>query len=149
MDLNGDIIFDSLPYCDDDLDLESADFLVQKQVQKMYNKPTKESIDLFTDKPFLAEYLEQVKNKIKTNSIDISRFRMESIDENNAKSQLEYQANKFMNLELSSKFGANSWIINNYELEKLTEMVKNEITLIDDEILAINQQRKQDQVIYY
>ena len=97
--------------------------------------------------------MEKISRRSKTNSIDTSRFRLQEPKEdqdwssavNNAMAQLEYQENRYMNLDLLNKYGSNAWKIHNFQMEQLIKNVKEELDNVNDTILALNMERKQDQ----
>ncbi|KAI8900969.1 Pre-mRNA-splicing factor SPF27 [Globomyces pollinis-pini] len=151
MDENGDILFDSLPYLDQDLDLDLAEQLIQKEMGHVSHKVN--DFDLFASNPVLRDALDQASKNIKINGIDTSRFRLEaSADDDykalvqNAKSQLEYQENRSLNLDLVSKFGNNAWKIYNYQLDEMVKSEQSKIDALQAQIGQVNRDRKQDQL---
>lgn len=97
--------------------------------------------------------MEKISRRTKTNSIDISRFKLQEPKEdkdwssavNNAMAQLDYQENRFTNLDLLNKYGSNAWKIHNFQMEQLIKNIKDELDNLNETILAINMERKQDQ----
>ena len=96
--------------------------------------------------------MEHVGQGIKTQAIDVSRFRMENNQEakvavDNAKAQLEYQHNRLVNLELMKQFGSNAWRISNFQLEGLVQSLQEQTRVLREQITSIHHQRQQEQVI--
>lgn len=61
-------------------------------------------------------------------------------------SQLEYQENRAVNLDLVNKFGANQWKLGNYQLEELNKLLLKQVEEIKEALQAVNRERKQEQV---
>jgi pre-mRNA-splicing factor SPF27 len=99
------------------------------------------------------ELVENAGKKIRINAIDTTRFQLPGGQDgdwqtavNNAKSQLEYQQDRQMNLELLNKYGASAFKAHNSELEALLKRMELELEKTNTKITEINMQRKQDQV---
>eukprot|EP00842_Homolaphlyctis_polyrhiza_P006370 jgi/Hompol1/6734/HPOL_003601-RA len=65
---------------------------------------------------------------------------------NNALAQLEHQNQRIVNLELIAKFGANAWLIHNYQMEAAIKSIKKQIDDVQAEIDSVNKARKTDQM---
>lgn len=140
MNLNGDIVIDSLPYCDEMLDLSQANQLVLKEMKGF--KASEESVKLDLN-ILLRNELERAGRGEKMDVIDTDKFKMSTPEleshsakgkktgaaanlehqkwldaVNNAKSQLCYQDGRAVNLNLLQLYGSNQWRtgINSYLL---------------------------------
>lgn len=162
MNREGDIVFDSLPYIDGQLALEEAEALIEKEMKLMGRRPENEvhdTIVLFKGNPSLQETYNRAEKGQSTSSggIDTDRFKLPtpkdekngdwkcSVD--NAKSQLEYQESRLINLELMSKYGPNQWKLANYQLEHINKALLKEMNDVKESIQAVNRERKQEQII--
>jgi hypothetical protein len=65
---------------------------------------------------------------------------------NNARSQLEHQKAKTVNLELLNRFGAHQWRLHNEQLVSQNKIYQNEIERLNHNQLQVNRKRKADQM---
>jgi pre-mRNA-splicing factor SPF27 len=101
----------------------------------------------------LQEALKLAEEGQKMQGIETDRFKLSAPKDgdwksaaDNAKSQLEYQLDRSINLELMSKFGSNQWKIANWQLEQASKEIQDEIEDIKEKIQSINRSRKDEQV---
>nr|KAJ3421100.1 hypothetical protein HK105_004485 [Polyrhizophydium stewartii] len=156
-----DVVVDSLPYIDPDYDPAVVQALIDEELRThSARRPSADSIAhsepaLFKDRPGLRSLLESAAAGNKIHAIDTQRFRLEGpVDGQawdraiaNATSQLEHQNQRLVNLELVSKFGANAWLIHNYQLEAGIRVLKRQLEICLEETQAVNKARKSDQLI--
>ncbi|KAL2911644.1 hypothetical protein HK105_208908 [Polyrhizophydium stewartii] len=155
-----DVVVDSLPYIDPDYDPAVVQALIDEELRThSARRPSADSIAhsepaLFKDRPGLRSLLESAAAGNKIHAIDTQRFRLEGpVDGQawdraiaNATSQLEHQNQRLVNLELVSKFGANAWLIHNYQLEAGIRVLKRQLEICLEETQAVNKARKSDQI---
>jgi hypothetical protein len=121
---------------------------------KYVNRPPIPDFQPFESSKKLRDAFENAGRGEKINVIDTEKFKMlpSKTDEgwqeavNNSKSQLEYQSQRALNLELLAEDGSNQWKLANWELEEITKTMQVNIEEIEESIASINRQRKQDQV---
>ncbi|KAH9473965.1 hypothetical protein MJO28_000194 [Puccinia striiformis f. sp. tritici] len=91
-----------------------------------------------------------------TDSLDIERFNIPYPDDHtsleewekalsNAKSQLEHQRLRLINLDLIGKHGANHWKLSNFLVDQEISKVDKLVALCKDEIDDVNRRRKAHQ----
>eukprot|EP00899_Mesostigma_viride_P002197 jgi/Mesvir1/11979/Mv00293-RA.1 len=162
---------DALPYIDQQYgepDLKAqVDALIEEEMKRSTKKPSDYLKDLppapaflsGSISPALATEYERVATGQPMAPLDVSRYRLDpppshrrndpvawkaAVD--NAKSQLEHQHVRLVNLELMLKFVPRVWNVHNHELEmvalRTSAAVQNHKKLIDE----INRRRKADQV---
>ncbi|OMJ21459.1 Pre-mRNA-splicing factor SPF27 [Smittium culicis] len=158
------ISVDALPYIDKEYDDPSIKSIVDKLIaDEMKNNTinpalnTHQKVSLFKTNKLLRGEYERVKNNIKMESFDTTRYKLEqpsskaSIQEwteavNNAQAQLEHQLIRIENLELLDTYGSNSWILYNSYLEKLLEARSEILQQTKQQITDVNKARKYEQV---
>lgn len=64
----------------------------------------------------------------------------------NAGAQLEHQRVRLANLELASQFGANSWKLGNFLVEKELDRVQKAVEKANERVVDVNRRRKGVQV---
>lgn len=134
---------------------------MQDEAQRLINAEIKyvKRTEILDFKPFeanekLRKEFEKAGRGEKTMAIDTEKFKMlpSKTDEgwqaavDNAKTQLEYQYQRSVNLELLGDDGSNQWKLANWELEEITKTMQAEIEELEKSIESVNSQRKQDQV---
>jgi pre-mRNA-splicing factor SPF27 len=135
--------------------------LIQVEVRKELIHHDIPEVEIFPvylidkNRPELRELVENAGKKIRINAIDTKRFNLPGGEKgdwqtavNNAKSQLEYQQDRQMNLELLNKYGAAAFKTHNSQLEALLKNMEVELEETNTKITEINMRRKQDQVIF-
>ena len=124
-----DLVIDSLPYADGDLDLTKAEELIIKELKHHAS----------TD----AEIPPPEPIKV----IDQERFKMLlEHGVQNAKAQLEYQKWREVDLELTEKYGKDQWLQYLKKLEDELEFAQGLVKGSEAEFAEINRRRMQEQV---
>ncbi|KAI8375488.1 Pre-mRNA-splicing factor SPF27 [Blakeslea trispora] len=158
-----DADIDALPYVDRDI----ADENLKSQVERMIEQEMRRmkytersslplTADLFEKNSVLKEELKRVERKEPLDVLDTKRYELQGPENendiegwkaavNNTKSQLESQAGSMFNLELLQKYGANAWRVHNYQLEADLQAIQHQTEQVRQQIVQINQERKQDQ----
>lgn len=101
MNEEGDIVLDSLPYIDGEMDLTKATELINRELRK--SNPNLQNPEIENEPE-------------KFDAIDLKLFKMPVIESDwvrtveNAQAQLEYQALRAVNLEVLAKVGSKSQI---------------------------------------
>ncbi|ORY46478.1 BCAS2-domain-containing protein [Rhizoclosmatium globosum] len=156
----------ALPYVDKEYESEAAkayvSSLIASELQAM--GPNRRAlpgtdISLFSNAPNSRRFSKQQHRGGSIGGIDTTRFRLEppshaqtaSEDQwaaavANAHAQLEVQLARIATLELVSAFGANQWKIANFQLESMVARVRAEADAVKAELLALNKDRKTDQL---
>ncbi|OMJ15538.1 Pre-mRNA-splicing factor SPF27 [Smittium culicis] len=158
------ISVDALPYIDKEYDDPSMKSIVDKLIEdEMKNNTINPALNthpkasVFKSNKLLRGEYERVKNKIKMESFDTTRYKLEqpsskaSVQEwteavNNAQAQLEHQLIRIENLELLDTYGSNSWILYNSYLEKLLDARSEILKQTKQQITDVNKARKYEQV---
>ncbi|GBB88106.1 hypothetical protein RclHR1_14620006 [Rhizophagus clarus] len=163
-----DVLIDSLPYFDQEIDYEGMRSKVDKLVeQEMKKRPVSvkrdqalnfpANFEFFKDSTILATEYQRVQQGKPIVEMDTSRYKLaepENKDDqeawndavNNSKAQLQHQNLRMFNLELLQKFGANSWRLHNYQLENELQQYQKTLEEYKQNILELNKQRKADQL---
>mmetsp|Transcript_12397 Transcript_12397/g.18594 ORF Transcript_12397/g.18594 Transcript_12397/m.18594 type:complete len:206 (-) Transcript_12397:59-676(-) len=159
-------LIDALPYVDKEYD--------EPHYQKIVHDLIEEEMSMFEPKNYLGERnLDSYSLKFKPGSIlsnefsrvskgipmsDIDRERYEvnppskeSVEEwrkatNNAKSQLQHQVNRVMNLELLGTYGTNAWLHHNKRLEGLEKVLTLNVKRLRKSADEINIKRQEAQI---
>jgi hypothetical protein len=166
--------FDSLPYIDKEYDhpiVQNAVLeLIQEEMNIMSKEPKKDyllhlplPINLINNQPYMNSTILQKEydrkiNNISMSKVDITRYDVQPpVDVlekdvqawrssiNNAKSQLEHQLNRSMNLELADKNITPMWLEYNSSLEGLDNNINLKTTILKRKIDLINSTRKIEQ----
>ncbi|KAH9937440.1 breast carcinoma amplified sequence 2 [Fomitopsis serialis] len=160
---DGSMIFDSLPYYDNDLEQFPV---LREKVEKELAREAKPSqalhprvpppVNLFTNHPLLEAELTRIESHQPLLPLDTTRHQLPGPHNpgneeewrfalKNAHAQLEYQRLRHTNLALLQQYGSNSWRIHNYltdftanNIEKTLEELKNLTT-------EVNRDRKNTQ----
>ncbi|TBU43191.1 breast carcinoma amplified sequence 2 [Dichomitus squalens] len=161
---NGDaqpsIIFDSLPYYDNELEqypilkekVEKELAREGKPPQTLHPKVPPEPT-LFANYPLLQAELERISNHRLLPPLDTTRYQLpgptnlESEEEwqealNNAKAQLEHQKLRHSNLALLQQYGANAWRIQNYVNEATATNIERTLEELKNLTVEVNRERK-------
>ncbi|OZJ04578.1 hypothetical protein BZG36_02777 [Bifiguratus adelaidae] len=155
-------VVDALPYIDKEIDDDGARDAVDKLIEaELRRTPRREpehpkTIPLFDKDPMLKEDWKRVQQRKPLSALDNERYSLpgpindkdpescrESVE--NTKSQLEHQTLRLLNLELLSKFGANSWRLHNYQQEYQLAQLQKQVETYKEKVLEINRQRRFDQ----
>ncbi|KAJ3324516.1 Pre-mRNA-splicing factor SPF27 [Blyttiomyces sp. JEL0837] len=156
----------ALPYIDKEYDKEVVKAYVKSLIdEELSNGPgpsiEEESDGLFRDDTLLRLEIERITAGGKLASIDVERLRLEppkpqlaktnlerawlhSVQ--NAEAQLEHQHSRLVNLELMNKFGANAWLLHNFQLEAIIKLMKEELTHQKTYLQNLNKERKTEQL---
>jgi len=164
---------DSLPYYDKDIDtVAGLRERLEQEIQAELQAVPVESIDLSDRIPppvpstsasaFLNTELDRVENKKavpKGQGLDATRYSLPaptkglkaSADDwtkavKNASAQVEHQSLRIANLELLNKYGANSWRVSNFLVEKEIERLDRQKEDVNNAIEEINRERKARQL---
>ncbi|TBU64815.1 breast carcinoma amplified sequence 2 [Dichomitus squalens] len=161
---NGDaqpsIIFDSLPYYDNELEqypilkekVEKELAREGKPPQTLHPKVPPEPT-LFANYPLLQAELERISNHRLLPPLDTTRYQLpgptnlENEEEwqealNNAKAQLEHQKLRHSNLALLQQYGANAWRIQNYVNEATATNIERTLEELKNLTVEVNRERK-------
>ncbi|ELU44636.1 BCAS2 domain-containing protein [Rhizoctonia solani AG-1 IA] len=165
-----DILLDSLPYYDHDLEeptgtlkqLVNAEITKELQsVQHVGDDPRLPPlIQLFTQKnPMLAAELERVERGEPLPPLDTTRHQLPAPADQanateeewqkslqNAKAQLEHQRRRQVNLSLLQTYGANSWKVHNFLLEEDAKRVEKAVEVTKEQSTEVNRARKNAQL---
>ncbi|KAF2073054.1 hypothetical protein CYY_005637 [Polysphondylium violaceum] len=162
--IEGSENIDSLPYVDPP---------IENGEQELINNMIKEEMSKFTPPDYLAQlpsytdfdydnfhFLNNEFDRLKAGkqmeAFDISRYKASApakqsdaeqwrVSIDNAKSQLEHQDLRKINLELLSKYGANSWKLYLSDLEIVQKTLKRQLEHQQLQIQEINVKRKLEQ----
>ncbi|CAG8629150.1 10184_t:CDS:2 [Ambispora leptoticha] len=163
-DLTPNVVVDSLPYIDNEINYEGMREQVDKLVDQERRKRTKKdppnfptTIELFKDSPILAAELQRVQLGKPMEQIDTTRYKLEPPQDNsnvelwkkavdNSKAQLEQQNLRLLNMELLQKYGANAWRLHNFQLEQELKQLQDTLEQYKQEILEVNKERKAEQL---
>ncbi|KAI0757252.1 breast carcinoma amplified sequence 2 [Daedaleopsis nitida] len=161
---NGDaqpsVIFDSLPYYDNEL--EQYPILKEKVDRELAregkpppslhpNVPPEPT--LFANNPMLQAELERVSNHRLLPPLDSTRYQLpapaalENEEEwqaalTNARAQLEHQKTRHINLALLQQYGPNAWRIHNYLNEATAKNIENALEELKNLMTEVNRERK-------
>ncbi|KAI9033297.1 Pre-mRNA-splicing factor SPF27 [Hyaloraphidium curvatum] len=160
------VLLDAMPYVDRDYETAAmktqVDRMIQEELQRGGNREATslpKEIELFAGNKLLAAELERAAAGQKLAAIDFERYSLpappldkdddvaaweQAVD--NAKAQMEAQYNRMMNLELLSKFGPNSWLMHNYQVEHLVKQLQAQLEDYRKKLLELNKTRKFDQI---
>ncbi|CAB4486346.1 breast carcinoma amplified sequence 2 [Rhizophagus irregularis] len=163
-----DVLIDSLPYFDQEIDYEGMRAKVDKLVeQEMKKRPVgvkrdqalnfPANFEFFKDSPILATEYQRVQLGKPIVEMDINRYKLAEPDNkedqeawekavNNSKAQLQHQNLRMFNLELLQKYGANAWRLHNYQLENELQQYQKTLEEYKQNILDLNIQRKAEQL---
>ncbi|GAA99735.1 uncharacterized protein L969DRAFT_89588 [Mixia osmundae IAM 14324] len=164
-------MIDSLPYIDKDYDdRPEAREVIEKELAKELARLPKRDLSsqlpedvasrLFSSSHFLQTELKRVSSSSQAEGgLDTTRYSLPvppsgeqaSIEEwqaalDNASAQLEHQATRLNNLELLNSFGANSWRLSNFLIDRSAERYKGAIDSTTEATETINRQRKSKQL---
>ncbi|KAN0031267.1 hypothetical protein ACTA71_010352 [Dictyostelium dimigraforme] len=159
---------DSLPYVDDSVN-ENEQELINKLISDemstftppdyLAQLPSFIDID-YNNFQFLENDFKRMEKGEKMKEFDIGRYKIEStttmikqqLNEkqwndnlNNARSQLEHQDIRKINLELLQRYGGNSWKLYLSDLEILQKTLKKQLDQKKKQIEEVNIQRKLSQ----
>ncbi|CAE6459955.1 unnamed protein product [Rhizoctonia solani] len=164
-----DILLDSLPYYDHDLDeptgtlkqLVNAEITKELQsVQHIGDDPRlPPPVQLFTKNPLLAAELERVERGEPLPPLDTTRHQLPAPEDQanateeewkksleNAKAQLEHQRRRQVNLSLLQTYGANSWKVHNFLLEEDAKWAEKAVETTKEQSVEVNRARKNAQI---
>ncbi|CAG8619814.1 6091_t:CDS:2 [Ambispora gerdemannii] len=163
-DFTPNVVVDSLPYIDNEINYEGMREQVDKLVEQERRKRTKKdppnfpaTIELFKDSPMLAAELQRVQLGKPMEQIDTNRYKLEPPQDSsnveswkkaadNSKAQLEQQNLRLLNMELLHKYGANAWRLHNFQLEQELKQLQGTLEQYKQEILEVNKERKAEQL---
>ncbi|PCH33406.1 breast carcinoma amplified sequence 2 [Wolfiporia cocos MD-104 SS10] len=155
------MIFDSLPYYDNDL--EQFPTLKEKVERELARegKPNSQTLHprvppppkLFSNHPLLAAELERVESHQPLPILDTTRHQLpgpvhpESEEEwdaalSNAHAQLEHQRLRHTNLALLQSYGSNAWRIHNYLTEATAKNIEKVLEDLKTLTTEVNRDRK-------
>ncbi|CAG8521386.1 11218_t:CDS:2 [Acaulospora morrowiae] len=162
-----EVIIDSLPYIDQEIDYEGMRAKVDKLVEQEMRKRTTSKRDqalnfpsnfeFFKDSPILATEYQRVQQGKAIAEMDTSRYKLSEPEDkeneelwqksvDNSKSQLQHQNLRLFNLELLQKYGANAWRVHNFQLEHELQQYQKSLEEYRQSILELNKQRKTEQL---
>ncbi|KAH9947677.1 breast carcinoma amplified sequence 2 [Amylocystis lapponica] len=157
------IIFDSLPYYDNDLERHP---ILKDKVAKELAREAQSSqsqtlhprvpppVTLFAKNPLLAAELERVESHQPLHPLDTSRYQLpgpteqpaneekwkEALD--NARAQLEHQRLRQINLSLLQSYGGNAWRVHNYLTEATAKNAEKALEELQNLTTEVNRDRK-------
>ncbi|KAH8835406.1 Pre-mRNA-splicing factor SPF27 [Flagelloscypha sp. PMI_526] len=158
------LIFDSLPYYDNDTENypELQDKVV-RELAKAGRPPTAlhpkvpPPFELFSNNPVLKAELARVESHEPFPALDTVRYQLPAptsrpgSDEEwqralkNAYAQLENQRIRQTNVSLLQTYGANAWKIHNYRLESTAKLVEKALEDLKELTVEVNRNRKNHQ----
>ncbi|CAG8528200.1 5366_t:CDS:2 [Diversispora eburnea] len=134
-----EVIIDSLPYIDREIDYGGVRAKVDKLVeQEMRKRPTGSK-----RKPIIEMDTNRYKLPDPEDKTDLESWK-KAVD--NSKSQLNHQNLRSYNLELLQKYGANAWRVHNFQLEHELQQYQKTLEEYKQNILELNKQRKSEQL---
>ncbi|PPQ63505.1 hypothetical protein CVT24_004733 [Panaeolus cyanescens] len=167
MSTNSDqVLFDSLPYYDDDL--QKYPELRQKVDQELTREQQKGSTDvphprlsppvtLFADNPLLQAEMKRIAAGQPFPALDKTRYTLPEpsstpsnpeewkVALDNAYAQLQHQKIRQNNLTLLQTYGANAWRIQNYLLEQNAKNIEKSLEELKELTVEVNRERKNEQ----
>ncbi|KAF9509034.1 hypothetical protein BS47DRAFT_1349713 [Hydnum rufescens UP504] len=161
-----DTILDSLPYYDIDLEQPSLRALVDAEIALELRRTPKLATDprvppdfrQFANNEFLAAELARIQKNEPLAALDTTRYSLPTPTDpnaseedwsgalNNARSQLEHQSTRQINLALLQTYGPNAWKVHNYLLEADAVLVEKELERLRERVTDINRDRKNTQL---
>ncbi|KAI0932513.1 hypothetical protein AcW1_000384 [Taiwanofungus camphoratus] len=159
--IQGSVIFDSLPYYDNDL--EQYPFLKEKVERELAReaKPTQAlhprvppPPKLFSTHPLLEAELARVESHQSLPPLDTTRYQLpgpSSIPASeedwkkaveNAHAQLEHLRLRHANLTLLQSYGSNAWRIHNYLVESTAKNLEKALEDLRNLTTEVNRERK-------
>lgn len=163
-------LIDALAYIDTHTDpalKPQIEQLIAEEMHKSENKldfylaQLEPEVEVKFSSPSLQEHWEAIcENKGQpVSSFDVTRYKIQAPPKadqddlqawiqatNNAKSQLEHQKARTVNLELLNRFGAHTWKIHNEQLAAQNKAFEYEIARLNQDSLLVNRKRKADQM---
>ncbi|KAH9835798.1 breast carcinoma amplified sequence 2 [Rhodofomes roseus] len=157
------MIFDSLPYYDNDLEQFPV---LKEKVEKELAREAKPSQtlhprvppppELFTSHPLLEAELARIESHQPLPPLDTTRHQLpgpqnpENEEEwrsalNNARAQLEHQRLRHANLALLQQYGPNSWRIHNYLTDSTVNNIEKSLEELKNLTTEVNRERKNAQ----
>ncbi|OCH96641.1 breast carcinoma amplified sequence 2 [Obba rivulosa] len=155
------MIFDSLPYYDNDLEQHP---ILKEKVEKELAREAKQpqglhphvppSPKLFANNPLLEAELARVESRQPLPPLDTLRYQLPaptstpaSEEEwraalNNARVQLEHQRLRHSNLALLQQYGPNAWRIHNYLVEGTAKNLEKALEDLQNMTTELNRDRK-------
>ncbi|RHZ53187.1 hypothetical protein Glove_449g7 [Diversispora epigaea] len=165
---HSEVIIDSLPYIDREIDYGGVRAKVDKLVeQEMRRRPTgskrdqalnfPSNFEFFKDSPILSTEYQRVQQGKPIIEMDTNRYKLPDPEDktdleswkkavDNSKSQLNHQNLRSYNLELLQKYGANAWRVHNFQLEHELQQYQKTLEEYKQNILELNKQRKSEQL---
>ncbi|KAI0735432.1 breast carcinoma amplified sequence 2 [Earliella scabrosa] len=154
------MIFDSLPYYDNEL--EQYPILKEKVERELARegKPPQAlhpsvppEPTLFANNPMLQAELDRITNHRLLPPLDTTRYQLPapSAPENeeewqeslkNARAQLEHQKTRHVNLALLQQYGSNAWRIHNYLNEATAQNIEKALEDLKNLTTEVNRDRK-------
>ncbi|KAI0815293.1 breast carcinoma amplified sequence 2 [Irpex lacteus] len=155
------VIFDSLPYYDNDLERdptlkEKAERLIARELktQKELHPKVPPPLNLFSKNPLLQAELARVESHQPLPPLDTTRYQLPGPNSNNATeeeweaavknahAQLEHQRLRQTNLALLQNYGSNAWRIHNYQLEHNAKLLEKTLEGLKQLTVEVNRDRK-------
>ncbi|KAJ3482068.1 hypothetical protein NLI96_g7232 [Meripilus lineatus] len=157
------ILFDSLPYYDNDFERDPS---LKEKAEKLIAREGKPStpqtlhprvpppITLFSKHPLLEAELARVESRQPLPPLDTSRYQLPgptavpATEEDwklaleNAHSQLEHQRLRLANVALLQNYGSNAWRVHNYQLEATAKNVEKALEDLRAQTVEVNRDRK-------
>ncbi|PSR71267.1 hypothetical protein PHLCEN_2v12781 [Hermanssonia centrifuga] len=155
------MIFDSLPYYDNDLERDPglkdrAERLIARELkpQQGLHPRVPPPISLFTNNPLLQAELARIESHKPLPQLDTSRYQLPGPTSspateqdwqaalNNAHAQLEHQRLRHTNLALLQNYGSNVWRIHNYQMEATAKYLDKTLEDLKQLTIEVNRDRK-------
>jgi len=162
--IEGSENIDSLPYVDPPIgngEQELINDMIKEEMSKFTPPDYLAQLPSYTDFDydnfqFLKTEIDRLKEGKDMDAFDISRYKASAPSKkndsnqwksaiDNAKAQLEHQDLRKVNLELLSKYGANSWKLYLSDLEIVQKTLKRQLEQQQLQIQEINVKRKLEQ----
>ncbi|GBE78115.1 breast carcinoma amplified sequence 2 [Sparassis latifolia] len=155
------LIFDSLPYYDNDLEQQPA---LRERVERELARDAKPlqtlhprvppSPKLFANYPLLDAELSRLESRQPLPALDTTRYQLPGPSSTpageeewktalaNAHSQLEHQRLRHANQALLQSYGANAWRIHNYRVEASAKNIEKALEDLKNLTTEVNRERK-------
>lgn len=155
MSIDEQVLIDSLSYIDPPCSPQVND-LIRAEMQRP--KVTRDDYELFTDRPALKLMLQELEGGNSSIGKPMDLLRLQCQDPStkdirdwkdavsNAKSQLEHQSLRTMNLELQSRYGSTAWKMHLMDLQSLVGEYQKRLEAAKQEIDTVNRNRQSQQL---
>mmetsp|Transcript_22824 Transcript_22824/g.32856 ORF Transcript_22824/g.32856 Transcript_22824/m.32856 type:complete len:216 (-) Transcript_22824:1833-2480(-) len=161
------LVIDALPYVDTELLEPGVRNKAEQMVKDEFKRnpvrrklPAAPELD-FESSPLAAAELERIEAGLPADEVDFGwkfptpvpvanskQAEAWQIALDSADAQYQARVEKMLNLELLQKYGSNSWLLANRELELAIASVKAELDATKKDVENVNRKRKNEQLRY-